>query len=161
MTQNVLRYLEKAVGIELVPVDMVPTGFRSADAVMAAVEAVVAAHGGPGAFAIGVVSHLSSVPAVVLPVARFCALMGDTPVLVDGAHAPGNLLPLDVPGLGCAFYAANLHKWMYTPKVMPLSVSIPLSLSFSLSEVGDCAPRRAPPSSGRLRRSAAAWSRRS
>ena len=35
-------------------------GYRSDDAVMAAVEEAIAAHGGAGAFAAGVISHISS-----------------------------------------------------------------------------------------------------
>jgi isopenicillin-N epimerase len=115
MTQSVLRFLEKSVGVELVAVDMVPTEFKSSDAVMEAVDAVVAEHGGAAAFAIGCISHLSSVPACVLPVARFCAALSGVPVLVDGAHAPGNI-EIDVPALGAVAYTGNLHKWMYCPK---------------------------------------------
>ena len=59
MTQSVLRFLERTAGIELVQVDMVPTGFASAGAVVEAVEAVVTAHGGPGAFALATLSHIS------------------------------------------------------------------------------------------------------
>ena len=57
-------------------------GYRSDDAVMAAVEEAIAAHGGAGAFAAGVISHISSQPAVVLPVARFCAALPGVPVVV-------------------------------------------------------------------------------
>lgn len=67
-------------------VDLVPTEFKSSDAVIAAVTATINEHGGPGSFAMGVISHLSSVPAVVLPVARFCDALQGVPVLVDGAR---------------------------------------------------------------------------
>ena len=49
---------------------------------MAAVEEAIAAHGGAGAFAAGVISHISSQPAVVLPVRRFCAALPGVPVVV-------------------------------------------------------------------------------
>lgn len=67
-------------------VDLVATGFESSDAVMDAVAATLNDHGGPGSFAMGVISHLSSVPACVLPVARFCVALQGVPVLVDGAR---------------------------------------------------------------------------
>lgn len=35
--------------------------------------------------------------------------------MVDGSHAVGSL-PLDIPSLGADMYAANLHKWLCTPK---------------------------------------------
>lgn len=115
MTHSVLNYLESSVGVVLVQVDMVPTGYRSDNAVMDAVQQTISAHGGPRAFAMGVISHISSQPAVVLPVARFCAALHGVPVVVDGAHAPGNIA-LDVTSLGAVLYTGNLHKWMYTPK---------------------------------------------
>lgn len=50
--------------------------------------------------------------------AALCALCSAAGVasLVDGAHAAGAVLPLDVPSLGATYYTANLHKWACTPK---------------------------------------------
>lgn len=36
-------------------------------------------------------------------------------VMIDGSHAVGSL-SLNVPGLGADMYAANMHKWLCTPK---------------------------------------------
>jgi selenocysteine lyase/cysteine desulfurase len=116
MVQNVLQYLVKTHAVELVVVEMEPTGFKSPEAVLSAVADVVAANGGPTAFTLSVISHITSVPAVILPVREFCDLLGPTvPVVVDGAHALGQL-DVDVPALGCHAYTGNLHKWLYSPK---------------------------------------------
>jgi isopenicillin-N epimerase len=64
-----------------------------------------------------VVDHITAQSALVLPVAAIvaaCHARG-VPVLVDGAHAPGNIA-LDIAAIGADWYAANLHKWAHAPR---------------------------------------------
>ncbi|MEO7448926.1 MAG: aminotransferase class V-fold PLP-dependent enzyme [Humibacillus sp.] len=63
-----------------------------------------------------VVDHITSPTALVLPVAEIAAAVSPVPVLVDAAHVPGALPGVDVPALGVAFWAGNLHKWAYAPR---------------------------------------------
>ena len=68
MVQSVLAYLVKIHAVELVCVEMEPTGFKSEEAVLAAVSETLAEHGGASAFRAAILSHITSVPAVILPV---------------------------------------------------------------------------------------------
>ena len=106
MVQSVLAYLVKIHAVELVCVEMEPTGFKSEEAVLAAVSETLAEHGGASAFRAAILSHITSVPAVILPVKAFCELMGSVPVVVDGAHALGQI-DVDVADLGCAAYTVR------------------------------------------------------
>jgi isopenicillin-N epimerase len=63
-----------------------------------------------------VIDRITSPTATVLPVAAVAAAVGDGPrVLVDAAHAPGQL-PDDIAALGTDHWVGNLHKWSYTPR---------------------------------------------
>lgn len=64
-----------------------------------------------------IVDHISAQTALLLPVADVaaaCRARG-VPVLVDGAHVPGQYV-LDIPALGVDWYSANLHKWAHAPR---------------------------------------------
>lgn len=63
------------------------------------------------------VDHIASESALILPVAEIadrCRAKG-VPVMVDGAHAPGQIA-LDIPALRVDWYTANLHKWAHAPR---------------------------------------------
>ena len=64
-----------------------------------------------------VIDHISSPTGLIFPVKKIAALARSrgVPVLVDGAHAPGQIA-LDVGSLGVDWYTGNCHKWLFAPK---------------------------------------------
>ncbi|HYD29708.1 MAG TPA: aminotransferase class V-fold PLP-dependent enzyme [Azospirillaceae bacterium] len=66
---------------------------------------------------LAILDHIVSETAHVLPIAQLvagCRAKG-VPVLVDGAHAPGQV-PLDIAAIGADWYTGNLHKWLFAPR---------------------------------------------
>ena len=61
-------------------------------------------------------SHILYSTGLVLPMKEICHLARsrNTLTFIDGAHAPG-MVELELSTLSADFYAANLHKWFFTP----------------------------------------------
>jgi selenocysteine lyase/cysteine desulfurase len=61
-------------------------------------------------------SHMVNITGQILPVRKICdmAHQKGVEVMVDGAHTYAQIRH-SVPGLGCDYYGASLHKWLSTP----------------------------------------------
>lgn len=66
---------------------------------------------------LALIDHITSPTALVYPLARLIPLFAaqNIPVIVDGAHAPGQL-PLALDKLAATYYVGNNHKWLCGPK---------------------------------------------
>jgi isopenicillin-N epimerase len=65
---------------------------------------------------LAVIDHITSPSGLVFPIEEIVdALEPDIPVVIDGAHAPGQV-PLSLDTLGVSWYTGNLHKWVCAPK---------------------------------------------
>jgi selenocysteine lyase/cysteine desulfurase len=87
------------------------------DPVRLVLESQVAA-GTLGNIRIAVISHISAYPSVVLPVESLVSLFHEynIPVVVDGAHALGNI-EINLQKRGhLDYYFANAHKWLFSSK---------------------------------------------
>ncbi|KAJ1024721.1 hypothetical protein NDA16_002761 [Ustilago loliicola] len=62
---------------------------------------------------IGVLDAISSIPGVIVPWERLCALFREHSILslVDGAHAVGQI-PLNLAAADPDFFISNCHKWL-------------------------------------------------
>jgi len=103
------RLAARGVRVVVAPVDVdLPTAADVVDAVMSRVTA---------ATRLLVVDHIGSPTGVVFPVAAIVAAAhaAGVPVLVDAAHAPGQV-DVDLAATDADFWVGNLHKWVCSPR---------------------------------------------
>jgi isopenicillin-N epimerase len=108
---NAVRFVTERAGARIIRA-VVPFPDPSEDSLVAAVAAAITPKTG-----LAVIDHITSGSAIVLPVERIVAAChaAGVPVLVDGAHAPGQI-DLDLTAIGADWYVGNCHKWLCAPK---------------------------------------------
>lgn len=108
--RQILRFTAERTGAEVV-VASVPFPVESPSQVTESVLGAVTAR-----TRIAVIDHITSPTALVYPLEQIVpALEPEVPVLVDGAHGPGQV-PIALDDLGASWYTGNLHKWVCAPK---------------------------------------------
>jgi selenocysteine lyase/cysteine desulfurase len=116
---HVLREHCEREGATLVELE-VPWLCATEDEICEAVDAQLAAleH---GRLRYAFLDHVSSQPAVLLPIKRLVALCrehGAEEVCVDGAHSVGSVPDLDVVDIDADFFFTNFHKWGFAPSTV-------------------------------------------
>jgi isopenicillin-N epimerase len=109
--RNSVRHVAEQAGARVVEA-AVPFPRPQPDAILAGIGTALT-----GRTRIAVIDYITSPSALVLPLAEIVALCrsAGVPVLVDGAHAPGQIA-LDLRTIGTDWYVGNCHKWLCAPK---------------------------------------------
>ena len=109
--RNAVRFVTENAGARIVQA-AIPYPGPTEDLLVAAVAATLTPQ-----TRLAVIDHITSGSAIVVPAQRIVALChaGGVPVLIDGAHAPGQI-DLDLTAIGADWYVGNCHKWLCAPK---------------------------------------------
>src|SRR5439155_14170022 len=109
--QNAVRYMTERAGARMIVAGM-PFPRPGPEAILAGIDTALTPR-----TRLVVIDHITSPSALVLPLREIvgrCRAAG-VPVLVDGAHGPGQV-PLDLRAIGADWYVGNCHKWLCAPK---------------------------------------------
>lgn len=111
---NVYSWLQETLGLELL---IVPLAFplNSKEDVLRPVREALRVNG--SRVSVAVFSHIASMPVVINPVEELVALChnhttGRIPVIIDGAHVPGQI-PLNVSRIGADAYIGDLVGYTF------------------------------------------------
>jgi isopenicillin-N epimerase len=108
---NTVRFVTERAGARIAVAEM-PFPHPSPEEILAGIGAALSPR-----TRLAVIDHITSPSALILPLREIIALChrAGVPVLVDGAHGPGQV-PLDLPEIGADWYVGNCHKWLCAPK---------------------------------------------
>ncbi|ESN94212.1 hypothetical protein HELRODRAFT_164009 [Helobdella robusta] len=112
--KNIVNYVKNEIGNIEVYTVTIPEDFGTSQHFVSLYEEQLRKHSN---IKLVIIDYISSVPPCLMPLTELISIVKkyDKMVLVDGAHAPGQV-PLDLESLGCDFFAGNLHKWCYVPR---------------------------------------------
>jgi len=109
--RNTVRFVTQRAGAKMTEAP-IPFPRPDAEAIVAAVAAALTDR-----TRVALIDHITSGSALILPLREIIAAChaAGVPVLVDGAHGPGQVT-LDLGALGADWYVGNCHKWLCAPK---------------------------------------------
>ena len=115
--KGLYQWLGSRYGVKTleVPIQWPVTGPES---ILKPVTEALAANASTLNIRIAIFSHISAYPAVILPIKQLVELCHqyNIPVIIDGAHALGNI-EINVEDMSNVdYYFTNTHKWLYSSK---------------------------------------------
>ena len=109
--RNTVRYVTERAGARMIEAAL-PFPHPDTEAIIAAIAGALTDR-----TRVAVIDHITSGSALLLPLRAIIDTChaAHVPVLVDGAHGPGQVT-VDLKALRADWYAGNCHKWLCAPK---------------------------------------------